>query len=109
MAAAPILRDHVVARQVPPEVVVLVLHPPVDLPAAQHLKGLAIHDEDAGRALGAVSPAAAERRDVDPLRTTVDRMRPRVARLRENLLRLDDLVQRGCPRSTLDVDDVDPR
>src|ERR1700730_18659770 len=43
----------------------------VDLPAAQDIVCLAVHDEDAGRPVGAVLAAAAERADVDAFRTAV--------------------------------------
>src|SRR5262245_46568285 len=38
----PLARHHVVARQVPPEVVVQVLRSAIDLPAPKNIKGLAI-------------------------------------------------------------------
>lgn len=105
----PFARHHVVARQVPPEVVVLVLRAAVDFPAAEHVEGLAVHDEDAGRAVGAVLACAAERADVDAFRAAVDRVRPRVAGLREHFVGLDDLVDARLRRMRLRVDHVDAR
>src|SRR5215216_6161489 len=54
----PLARHHVVARQVPPEIIVQFLGSAVDLPAAEDVKRLAVHDEDARRSIGAVLPAA---------------------------------------------------
>lgn len=105
----PFARHHVVARQVPPEVVVLVLRAAIDLPAAEHVEGLAIHDEDAGRAVGAVLARAAERAHVDALGPAMNGVRPRIAGLREDLVGLDDLVDARLRRMRLRVDHVDAR
>ncbi len=105
----PFARHHVVARQVPPEVVVLVLRATVDLPAAEHVEGFAIHDEDAGRAVGAVLARAAERAHVDALGAAVHGVRARVAGLREDLAGFDDLVDARLRRMRLRVDHVDAR
>ncbi len=67
----------------------------MDLPAAEDVKRLAVHDKHARRPIGAIFSAAAERTDVDAFRTAMDGMGPRVARLLEHLLGLDDLVN-GC-------------
>src|SRR5436190_23625469 len=88
----PLTRHHVVARQVPPEVIVLGLGSTVDLPAAQDFERLAVHDEDARRPGGAILAATAKRADVDALRAAMDRVGPRVAGLLEDLLRFDDLA-----------------
>src|SRR6266403_2729335 len=77
----PLARHHVVARQVPPEVIVQVLWSAIDLPASQDIERFAVHDEDAWRPVGAVLAATAERADVYAFRTAMDRVRPRVARL----------------------------
>ena len=42
----------------------------IDLPAPENLEGLAIHDEDAGRAIGAILAATAERGKVTMLYDT---------------------------------------
>jgi len=105
----PFARDHVVARQVPPEVVVQVLGSPVDLPAAQDIERLAVHDEDAWRSVGTVLSAAAERADVYAFRTAMDRVGPRVAGLLEHLLGLDDLVNRGLGGIGLCIHDINSR
>jgi hypothetical protein len=81
----------------------------VDLPPAQHLEGQAIHDEDAGRPIGTVLAAAAERADIDAVRPAVNGVRPRVAGLFEDFLGLDDLVNPGLRRIRLGIDDVNPR
>src|SRR6185369_6862408 len=91
----PFARHHVVARQVPPEIIVLGLRSSVDLPAAQDFERLAVHDEDAGRPVGAILAAAAEGADVDALRSAMDSVRPRVAGFCEDLLRFDDLADLG--------------
>ena len=73
---APFARNHVVARQVPPEVVVLVLHAAVQFVTADHVERFAIHDEDAGRAVRAVGPPAPQRRNINAFRTAMDGVRP---------------------------------
>src|SRR6476661_9576013 len=50
----PLARHHVVARQIPPEVIMQGLGTTIDLPASADLKGLAVHDEDTGRPIGTV-------------------------------------------------------
>src|SRR5262249_30222121 len=72
----PLARHHVVARQVPPEVVVQPLWSAVELPAAEDIECFAIHEEDAGRSVGSVLTAAAERADIDAFGPAVDRMGP---------------------------------
>src|SRR5258707_4946522 len=57
----PFTCQHVIAWQVPPEIIVQVLAPAIDLPAAENVKRLTIHDEHARWAIGAVLTAAAER------------------------------------------------
>ena len=69
----PLARHHVVARQIPPEVIMQCLRTAIDLPPSEDLECLAVHDEDAGRSIGAVLAAAAERADVDAFRPAVDR------------------------------------
>ena len=71
----PFARHHAVAWQVPPEVKVQSLRPAIDLPAAEDFERLAIHDEDAGRFIGAVLAATAQRADVDPFRSAMDGVR----------------------------------
>ena len=105
---APFRADHVVARQVPPEIVMLVLLAAVHLVAPEDVEGLAIHDEDAGRPVGAVLAAAAQRRDIDALRAAMNGVRARIARLGKDLLGLDDLVDARL-QGFLHVDHVDAR
>src|SRR5450631_3520384 len=81
----------------------------VDLPAAQDIERLAIHDEDAWRPVGAVLPAAAERADVYAFRTAMDRVGPRVAGLLEHLLGLDDLVNLRLGGIGLRIHDINAR
>src|SRR5262249_5936535 len=103
----PFTGHHVVARQVPPEIIVQVLGSAIDLPAAEDVKRLAIHDEHARWAIGAILAAAAERADVDALWTAMDRVRPRVTGPFENLLGLDDLVNFCLSGIRLRIHDVD--
>src|SRR6202158_1504678 len=72
----PLARHHVVARQIPPEVIVQVLGTTIDFPASEDIEGLAVHDEDAGRSIGAILAAATESTDVNAFRPAVDRVGP---------------------------------
>ena len=105
----PLACHHVIAWQVPPEVIVQGLRTTIDLPTSQDLECLAVHDEDAGRSIGTILAAATESADVDTFGPAVDRVRPRVTGLPEDLLRLDDFVNLGLGRIRFDVDDVNPR
>src|SRR5215204_1732609 len=105
----PLARHHVVAGQVPPEVIVQLLGSTVDLPAAEDLERLTVHDEDAWRPVCAVLAAATKRTDVDAFRPAVDRVGPRVAGFFEQLLRLDDLVDRRLSRIWLRIHHIDAR
>ncbi len=105
----PFGTDHIVARQVPPEIVMLVLVAPVDLVAADDVEAVAVHDENAGRARGAVLAAAPERRDINAVRPAMDGVRPRIAGLGEDLFGLDDLVNLRRRRAALHVHHIDPR
>src|SRR5215510_2929127 len=105
----PLARHHVIAWQVPPEIVVQGLGSAINLPASEDVKVLAVHDEDARRSIGAGLTAAPERADVDPVRTAMDSVRPRVAGLLEYLLRLDHLVNLWLGGIGFCVDDIDTR
>src|SRR5271166_5411613 len=74
----PFTCHHVVARQVPPEIIVQVLGSTIDLPAAEDVKRLAVHDEHARWSIGAILTAAAERADVDALRTAMNSVGSRI-------------------------------
>ena len=103
----PLARHHVVAWQVPPEIIVHCLGAAIEFPPSEHLERLAIHDEDAGRSIGAVLAAPAERRNVDAFRPAVNGVGPRVSGLFEDFLRLDDLVNRCLGGIRLGIDDID--
>src|SRR5262249_55252705 len=75
----PFARDHVVTREIPPEVIVQVLGSAIDLPTAKNVERLAVHDEDARRTVGAIFAAAAKRTYVDAFRPAMHGMGPRVA------------------------------
>src|SRR4051794_23478428 len=64
----PFARDHVVAGQVPPEIIVKLLRTSIDLPPPEHLETLAVHDENARRPLRAVRASPTKSADVDALR-----------------------------------------
>src|SRR6202041_1372079 len=88
----PLARHHVVAWQIPPEVIVQVLGTTIDLPASENIECLTVHDEHAGRPIGTILAAAPKGADVNTFRPAVDRVRSRVTGLFKNFLRLDDLV-----------------
>src|SRR5262245_24228977 len=83
---------HVVARQVPPEIVVQVLGSAINLPAAKDVKRLAVHNEHARGPVGAIFTAAAERADVDAFRTTMNGVGPRVTGLLKHIVERDDVL-----------------
>lgn len=56
----PFTRHHVVAGQVPPEIIVKLLRSPIDFPTAENIESLTIHNEDARRSIGAVASNAAQ-------------------------------------------------
>src|SRR5260370_1837823 len=77
----PLARHHVIAWQVPPEVIVQGLGTTIDLPASEDIECLAVHDEDSRRPIGAVLATATESADVNTFRPAMDRVRPRVTGL----------------------------
>src|ERR1700739_2141284 len=81
----------------------------VDLPPSEHLERLAVHDEDTRRSIGTILATAAERADVDAIRTAVDGVRPRVSSLPEDFLRLDDLVNLRLGRIRFGIHDINAR
>ena len=103
---APFAGDHRVVAEMPPGVIGELLRPAVDLPAAERLEGLVVHEKNAA---GRLALGVAERRDVDALRAAMDRVRARVAGLFGDLLRLDHLDDLRVPRIGLGVEDVDAR
>ena len=86
-----------------------VLGSAIDLPAAENIERLAVHDEHAGRPVGAILAAAAKRADVDAFRPAMDGMGPRVAGLLEHLLGLDDLVDLRLGGIGLRIHDINAR
>src|SRR4029434_9412006 len=81
----------------------------VDLPAAEDVERLAIHDENAWRPVGAVLAAAAERADADTFRAAVDSVGARIAGLPEHLVGLDNLVNLCLGGIGLCVNDINAR
>src|SRR3982074_523848 len=77
----PLARHHIIAWQVPPEVIVQGLGTTIDLPASEDIECLAVHDEDAGRPIGTVLATPPESAEVNPFRPPMARVRPRVAGL----------------------------
>jgi hypothetical protein len=72
----PLTCHHVIAWQVPPEIIVQVLGSAIDLPPAQDIKRLAVHDEHARWAIDAILTAASKCADVDTFRTAMDCVGP---------------------------------
>src|SRR5712664_353976 len=105
----PLARHHVIAWQVPPEVIVQGLGTTIDLPASEDIECLAVHDEDAGRPIGTVLATATESADVNAFRPAVDRVRPRVAGLFEDLLGLDNFVNPRLGRIGFCIHDINSR
>ncbi len=103
---APFAGDHHVMAEMPPEIISQLLRSAVDLPAAQHLEGLVVHQEDAARP---VARGIAERADIDALRPAMDGVDARVAGLLGDLLGLDHPHDLGRARIGLGVDDVQAR
>jgi hypothetical protein len=99
--------NHIVSRQVPPEIIVLVLDTALDFVPSDNIESLAVHDENTRGAVRAILAAAAEGRDVNPFRSAMDRMRARVTGLLKDFFRLDDLVDLGLERF-FDINDVNP-
>src|SRR5271166_5971585 len=89
---APFAGDHGVVAEL--------LRSAVDLPPAERLEALLIHDKDSARRLAIL---VAERRDIDAAGPAMDRMRARVAGLVGNLLRLNHLHDLGRARVGLGV------
>jgi len=88
---------------------VQVLGTAVDLPAAEDVERLAVHNEHAGWAIGAILTTAAKRADVDAFRTAMDRVGPRVTGLLEHLLGLDNLMNFCLGGIGLRIHNVDTR
>src|SRR6516164_5190863 len=86
-----------------------VLWSAIDLPAAEDVKCLAVHDEHTRGSIGAIFPAAAERADIDAFRAAMNRVWPRVSGLLEHLLGFDDLVNPCFRRIGLCIHDINPR
>src|SRR5690349_3078492 len=65
VGCAPLAGDQRVVTEMPPAVIGKLLRAPVDLPAAEGLEGLVIHDEDAA---GRLAFRVAESRNIDAVR-----------------------------------------
>src|SRR5258708_6170956 len=72
---APLAGDERVISEMPPGVIGEALRPAVDLPAAEDVEGLVVHQEDSA---GLLAIGVAEGGDVDPLRAAMHGMRTRV-------------------------------
>src|SRR6202047_11555 len=72
----PLARHHVVARKMPPEVIVQGLRTAIDLPPPEDMECLTVHDETAGRPIGTILAAATESADVNAFRPAVNSVRP---------------------------------
>src|SRR5262245_3340788 len=100
---------HVVAWQVPPEIVVQVLGSAINLPAAKDVKRLAVHNEHARRPIGAIFTTAAERAAVYAFRTTMNSVGMRAVGLFGQLVGLDDIVDACRGGIVLRIHDITPR
>src|SRR6185437_11642730 len=105
----PLARHHVIAWQIPPEVIVQFLETTIDLPASEDIECLAVHDEDAGRSIGTILTAPTKSADVNAFRAAVNRMGPRVAGLFKDLLGLDDLVNLRFSWIRFGIHDINSR
>src|SRR5260370_31663986 len=105
----PLARPHVVAWQMPPEVIVQVLGTTIDLPASENIECLTVHNEDAGRPIGTILAAATKGADVNAFRPAMDRVGPRVAGLLKDFIGLDDLVNICLGGIRLRIHDINPR
>src|SRR6185437_10218904 len=91
----PLARHHGVVAEMPPHVVGEFLRPALDLPAAEHLEALMVHEEDAARPLALL---IAERAHIDAVGPAMDGVRARVAGALGELLRLYYLDELRRPR-----------
>src|SRR5439155_15803488 len=103
---APLAGDHRVVAEMPPGIIAELLRSAVDLPAAERLETLLIHDEDAA---GRLAIFVAQRSDIDPTRPAVDRVRAGIAGLVGKLCRLDHLDDLGRARIWFGIENVDAR
>src|ERR1700732_3233519 len=87
---APFARHHGVVAEVPPAVIGELLRAALDLPAAERIERLVVHDENAARRLAVL---VAERRDVDAAGPAMDGGWAGVAGLLGGFRRLDRLDQ----------------
>ena len=104
---APLAGHHGVVSEVPPHVVGEVLRPTVDLPRTEHVERGVVEQRHPTRTVLPV--AAAERGDVDAIRSTVDGVWPGVPGALGQLLRFDHLDDRRLARVLLRVQHVDAR
>ena len=104
----PLARHHVIAWQIPPEVIVQRLRTTIDLPPSEDIECLAVNDEDAGRSIGTILASATERADIDTFRSAVHGVGPRVAGLFEDFLGLDNLVNLRLGGIRFCINDVNP-
>ena len=105
----PFAGHHVVAWQVPPEIIVQGLGTTVDLPASENIECLTVHNEDAGRAVGTILAAATKRADINAFRSAMDGVGSRVAGLFKNFLGLNDLVDMCLGGVRLGIHHINPR
>src|SRR5262245_19123739 len=95
IGCAPFAGDHRVIAEMPPCVVAELLRSALDLPTAERLERLLIHDEDAA---GCLAVLVSERGDVDAPGSAMDGVRARVSGLLSKLFRLDGLDDFGRAR-----------
>src|SRR6266540_4138938 len=103
---APLAGDHRVVAEMPPYIVTELLRPAIDLPAAERLETLLIHDEHAARCFAVF---VSQRCDIDAPGSAVDGVRAGIAGLFGKLRRLDHLHDFRRTRIGLGVENVDAR
>src|SRR5262245_7699037 len=103
---APFARHHRVVAKMPPAVIGKLLWSAIDLPPAERLEILRVHDKDAA---GRLAVLVAERADIDAARAAMHRMRPRITGFLRELLRFDRLDEFRFFWIGLCVEDVNAR
>ena len=93
-------------EQVPPEVVVQVLIPPVDLPFSENVEGEMIEQENSS---WTIARRRSERAHIDSLRSAMHGVGSRISRPGDHLFRLDRSHDCRLARIGLGINYVKPR
>ena len=103
---SPFAGDDGVESQVPPEIVSQFLGATIQLPLAEDIEALVIHDENSA---GTVAVGGTQRADEDSVGTAMNRVWGCVSGARGQRLRLNHLHDLRFARIGLGVDDMDAR